>query len=66
MSRENTTLSLDSYNQARATAKVGIWYTIWYDLREINSVWDVAQGGEVLYRPLLPDGTHGKYDSGDA
>ena len=55
----------DAYSQARATSKIGIWYSVWYDLWEENSVWDIAQGGEILYRPLLPDGTYGKYDSGD-
>ena len=56
--------SAEAYNQERASAQIGIWYSIWYDLWETNSLWDDA-GGEIFYRPLLPDGSYGKYASGD-
>ncbi len=59
-----TSADSEEYNLARAKAQIGIWYSIWYDLRETNSFWDDA-GGEIFYRPLLPDGSYGKYDSGD-
>lgn len=53
---------------ARADTQIGIWYSIWYDLKETGSLWDDDKGTTnqpIYYRPLLPDGTYGKYDSGD-
>ena len=57
-------MDTQAYNQARASSLIGIWYSIWYDLYASNSLWDDA-GGEIFYRPLLPDGTYGKYASWD-
>ena len=56
----------------RSSTQIGIWYSIWYDLRTKNSFWDTSgrntatsPGDPIYYRPLLPDGSYGKYDSAD-
>ena len=54
--------------EKRAKTQIGIWYSIWYDQREKNSFWENSGSSPALpiyYRPLLPDGTYGTYDSGD-
>jgi hypothetical protein len=52
--------------EAREKTKVGIWYSLWYDSLKRGSFWeDEGTGNKIYYRPLLPDGTFGKYDSAD-
>lgn len=62
----------NSYEGQRKSAKIGIWYSIWYDLNATNSMWDTSgrassdyAGDPIYYRPLLSDGTYGKYSSND-
>ena len=51
---------------ARKKTQIGAWYSLWYDSLEKNSFWDnEGTGLPILYKPLLPDGTFGRYDSGD-
>lgn len=50
----------------RAKTQVGIWYSLWYDSLNRGSFWEnEGTGKKIYYRPLLPDGTYGKYDSAD-
>ena len=50
----------------RSKTQIGIWYSLWYDSLKDNSFWDnEGTGQKIYYRPLLPDGSYGKYDSGD-
>lgn len=52
----------------REKSRIGIWYSIWYDMRKENSFWDNDGGWTkqpIRYKPLLPDGTYGRYSSGD-
>ncbi len=52
--------------QKRKKTRVGAWYSLWYDSLEENSFWDNEGTGKVIYyKPLLPDGTYGRHDSGD-
>lgn len=52
--------------ERRSKTKVGIWYSLWYDSLTENSFWEnEGTGQEIYYRPLLPDGSYGKYDSAD-
>ena len=68
-----TTAPVDtSYDGQRKSAQIGIWYAIWYDSVNEGSFWDHSgrksstyAGDPVYYRPLLPDGTYGKYRSAD-
>lgn len=60
----------DSYEDQRKQAQIGIWYAIWYDSTADGSFWDTSgrknatyPGDPIYYRPLLPDGTYGKYSS---
>ena len=70
----NSGTSVDnSYGGQRKSAQIGIWYSVWYDMNEKNSFWDTSgrytatdPGDPIYYRPLLPNGTYGKYGSGDA
>ena len=53
----------------RAESRIGIWYAIWYDTREVNSFWDNDGGPTklpIFYKPLLKDESYGRYSSGDA
>ena len=53
----------------RAQSRIGIWYAIWYDMRKENSFWDNDGGPTklpIFYKPLLKDGSYGRYSSGDA
>lgn len=50
--------------EARKDTQIGIWYAIWYT----EGFWDNDGGSTsqpIYYRPLLPDGTYGKYESSD-
>ena len=54
----------------REKTRVGAWYSLWYDNLEKGSFWDTVANdfGEpipIRYKPLLPGGTFGRYDSGD-
>ncbi len=52
----------------REQSRIGIWYAIWYDTRKVNSFWDNDGGPTklpIFYKPLLKDGTYGRYSSGD-
>ena len=50
----------------REKTRVGAWYALWYDALEEGSFWDNEGTGQVIrYKPLLPDGTYGRHDSGD-
>ncbi len=56
--------------EKRAKTQVGAWYSLWYDGTDENSFWETVKNdyGEpipILYKPLLPDGTFGRYDSGN-
>lgn len=52
--------------QKRAKTQIGAWYSLWYDALPENSFWDnEGTGQRIYYRPLLPDGTYGRYDSAD-
>ena len=62
----------NSYGGQRKSAQIGIWYAIWYDKTTEGSFWDHSgrlsstyAGDPIYYRPLLPDGTYGKYKSVD-
>lgn len=68
-----TPITTESYEEQRTNSQIGIWYSVWYDLNAENSFWDTSgrksstyAGDPIYYRPLLPDGTYGKYDSGDS
>ena len=69
-----TTTPVDtSYDGQRKSAQIGIWYSVWYDKTTEGSFWDTSgrysstyAGDPIYYRPLLPDGTYGKYRSGDS
>lgn len=68
----NTPGTDNSYEGQRKSAQIGIWYSVWYDLNPTNSFWDTSgrytatdPGDPIYYRPLLPDGTYGKYASGN-
>lgn len=63
---------MKSYEEQRKQAQIGIWYAIWYDNKPAGSFWETSgrnnktyPGDPIYYRPLLPDGTYGKYDSRD-
>ena len=54
----------------RAKTQVGAWYSLWYDGTGADSFWetvtnDYGQRIPILYKPLLPDGSFGRYESGD-
>lgn len=50
----------------REKTQVGAWYSLWYDSLKENSFWDNEGTGQTIYyKPLLPDGTYGRHDSGD-
>ena len=56
--------------ELRAKTQVGAWYSLWYDGTGADSFWetvtnDYGQRIPILYKPLLPDGTFGRYDSSD-
>ncbi len=56
--------------EQRAKTQVGAWYSLWYDGTGEDSFWetvtnDYGQRIPILYKPLLPDGTFGRYESGD-
>ena len=52
--------------EKRAKTQIGAWYSLWYDSLAEGSFWDnEGTGQKILYKPLLPDGTFGRYDSGD-
>ena len=62
----------NSYGGQRKSAQIGIWYAVWYDSTADGSFWDTSgrksstyPGDPIYYRPLLPDGTYGKYRSSD-
>lgn len=53
--------------QKRAETQIGIWYSIWYNVGS-PCFWDNDGGPTqqpIYYKPLLPDGTYGRYDSAD-
>lgn len=63
----------NSYGGQRKSAQIGIWYAVWYDKTTEGSFWDHSgrksatyAGDPIYYRPLLPDGTYGKYRSTDS
>ncbi len=52
----------------REKSRIGIWYSIWYDMRKEHSFWDNDGGPTklpILYKPLRADGTYGRYSSAD-
>ena len=62
---EGTTLA-----DVREKTQVGAWYSLWYDGTGPDSFWNTVRNDygdliPILYKPLLPDGTFGHYDSGD-
>ena len=51
----------------RAKSQIGIWYSIWYNLGS-PCFWDNDGGPTkqpIYYKPLLPDGSFGRYSSAD-
>ena len=63
----------NSYGGQRKSAQIGIWYAVWYDMTTEGSFWDTSgrysstyAGDPIYYRPLLPNGTYGKYTSLDS
>lgn len=56
---------------ARAKTQVGAWYSLWYDGTGPDSFWEIVtndygQRIPILYKPLLHDGTFGRYNSNNA
>lgn len=50
-----------------ADSTIGIWYSVWYNYTSpgSNSNKDIWKSWDIQYKPLLPDGTYGYYDSID-
>ncbi|MBR5280741.1 MAG: hypothetical protein IKU26_07250 [Clostridia bacterium] len=56
--------------EVRTKTQVGAWYSLWYDGTGPDSFWDTVTNDygdpiPILYKPLLPDGTFGRYVSSD-
>jgi hypothetical protein len=50
----------------RAKTQIGIWYSVWYSNGSGNSANENFWNSEnIYYKPLLPDGSYGRYDSLD-
>ena len=52
----------------RTKTQVGAWYSLWYDGTGPDSFWETVTNDygdriPILYKPLLPDGTFGRYNS---
>ena len=48
----------------RAKTQIGIWYSVWYSNGSGNSANENFWNSEnIYYKPLLPDGSYGRYDS---
>ncbi len=61
---QKPTTNPTSLQAARAKTQVGAWYSLWYDSLEENSFWDNEGTGQTIYyKPLLSNGTFGRYDS---
>ena len=65
-----TTQAPTTLKERRAKTQVGAWYSLWYDGTGEDSFWNTVKNDygdliPILYKPLLPDGTFGHYDSGD-
>ena len=63
-------MDLKTLAKQREKTRIGAWYSLWYDNLAKESFWDTVKNdfGEpipILYKPLLPDSTFGRYDSGD-
>lgn len=53
--------------EQRAKTQIGIWYSLWYDALPDRSFWDnEGTGRQIYYKPLQPDGSYSRYDSGSA
>ncbi len=51
-----------------AQSDIGIWYSVWYTYNgdyENNIQTNIWKNWDIQYKPLLPDGTYGYYDSLD-